>query len=430
MVGKSRGCSLISLVSFSESRGGAAKAAQKVFLALRKKRVSVQYVVVEKFSNDESVIGPGKTAFFFHFVKRLCAFIAQKCQLSKNSVKHSLNLFSCGSVLKAIRSSELVHLNWINNETIALEKIPCIKGKIIITLHDEWFYCGSEHIALENTRFVDGYASYNKNVTGFDWDRMTWIRKKNVLELIRDRVVFTVPSEWMLNRARESKLLRDSDIRIIPNYLETDIFKHVPNSILQEFGVSASDKVILFGAVRGANMRPKGFHLLKEALLMLADELTSFHNIVLVTFGGEKNEVRFDLGFRHIEVGYITDKFMLAQIYSSAHLTVVPSLLESFGQVAAESLSCETPVIAFDCSGLRDIVQHKVNGYLAKPYSATSLCEGMKWLLMCDSSSLRNLGANGRVHIEKNFSEHIVITKLIDLYREYLGNELGDLNGL
>lgn len=421
---------MISIVSFSESRGGAAKAAQKIFLALRKRQINVQYVVVEKFSNDESVIAPDKLLFFLHFVKRLLAFVLQKIQLSKNSVKHSINIFSCGSVLKSIKNSDLVHLNWINNETIALEKIPSIKGKIVITLHDEWFYCGSEHYVFEGTRFVDGYSGYNNNVTGFDWDRMTWIRKKNVLELIKDRVVFTVPSKWMLSRASESKLLRDFDIRVIPNYLETDIFKRVPNNILQEFGVSVSDKVILFGAVRGANMRPKGFHLLKEALLMLADELTSFHNIVLVTFGGEKNEVRFDLGFRHIEVGHIADKFILAQIYSSAYLTVVPSLLESFGQVAAESLSCETPVVAFDCSGLRDIVQHKVNGYLAKPYSATSLCEGMKWLLMCDSSSLRNLGTNGRVHIEKNFSEHIVITKLIDLYREYLGNELGDLNGL
>jgi len=419
MVGKSKGYVLISLVSFSESRGGAAKAAQKVFLALRKKRISVQYVVVEKFSNDESVMAPGRLEFFWHFLKRLFAFIVQKCQLSKNSVKHSLNLFSCDSVLNIIRNSELVHLNWINNEAIALEKIPSINGKIIITLHDEWFYCGSEHLALESTRFIEGYHAANKNVTGVDLDRFTWIRKKRVLNAIKDRVIFTAPSTWMVNRATESPLLRDFDIRLIPNCLDTELYRPMTNDFLADYGVSPKDRVILFGAVHGKNMGMKGFHLLYQALRLLAARLHEKNNIVLVSFGGTVGKNAMDFGFRHVEIGHVIEPSRLVKLYSRADFTVVPSLVESFGQVAAESLACETPVIAFDCSGLKDIVFHKINGYLATPYSTNSLCEGMLWMLETDLPTLRQLGKNGRQHVLETFSEDVVVEKLLNLYREH-----------
>jgi D-inositol-3-phosphate glycosyltransferase len=43
--------------------------------------------------------------------------------------------------------------------------------------------------------------------------------------------------------------------------------------------------------------------------------------------------------------------------YAQASATLVPSRDEGFGMVAAESLLCETPVIATDAGGLPDIVR-------------------------------------------------------------------------
>jgi len=63
--------------------------------------------------------------------------------------------------------------------------------------------------------------------------------------------------------------------------------------------------------------------------------------------------------------------------YSAADVLVVPSIQESLGQSASEAMACGTPVVAFSDTGLSDIVDHKVNGYLAKTYFEEDLARGI-----------------------------------------------------
>jgi len=58
----------------------------------------------------------------------------------------------------------------------------------------------------------------------------------------------------------------------------------------------------------------------------------------------------------------------------------VPSLQEAFGQTASETMGCGTPVVAFGRTGLLDIIDHKENGYLAKPFDTTDLANGIEWV--------------------------------------------------
>ena len=50
----------------------------------------------------------------------------------------------------------------------------------------------------------------------------------------------------------------------------------------------------------------------------------------------------------------------LPKVYSSADITVIPSLTEPFGFVTLESLACGTPVIGSDLGGMRDIINEKI----------------------------------------------------------------------
>jgi glycosyltransferase involved in cell wall biosynthesis len=44
-------------------------------------------------------------------------------------------------------------------------------------------------------------------------------------------------------------------------------------------------------------------------------------------------------------------------------------------------MSCGTPAVCFDATGPKDIVDHKINGYLAKPFDPSDLAAGIDWVL-------------------------------------------------
>ena len=73
--------------------------------------------------------------------------------------------------------------------------------------------------------------------------------------------------------------------------------------------------------------------------------------------------------------GRIADD-QLRSLIGSAALTVVPSRLEGFGLIAAESIACGTPVVATDTAGLRTVVDHDRSGLLVSP-EPESIAHGM-----------------------------------------------------
>ena len=93
---------------------------------------------------------------------------------------------------------------------------------------------------------------------------------------------------------------------------------------------------------------------------------------------------------------------------------IVPSLQEAFGQTASEAMACSTPVVAFGATGLLDIVDHKENGYLAKPFESKDLAKGIEWVL--NSESYDKLCVNAREKVIKEFDSKVVAKKYIKLY--------------
>ncbi|WP_155866696.1 glycosyltransferase [Colwellia sp. PAMC 21821] len=302
---------------------------------------------------------------------------------------------------------------------MSIKDFPLFSNKSVITLHDEWFYCGAEHYALDicsYKRVVEGYNKSNQNVQGIDLNRLVWRRKLKYYPLLTG-VIFTVPSTWMKSRAEESYLLRNKDIRVVPNPIDTQIFINDTTAFSVD-GIEPNDFVITFGAIDGGGSAIKGFDLLIDAIQLFASNLDSLRNIKIITFGGKNKNSGKLFGINTIELGHISSERELANIYSLSSVTIVPSRAESFGQVAAESLSCETPVIAFNHSGLTDIVKHKENGYLAEPFKPTSLAAGISWFYSLTDEVKIQLGISGRKHVIESFSEDVIGEKFISIYKE------------
>jgi glycosyltransferase involved in cell wall biosynthesis len=110
----------------------------------------------------------------------------------------------------------------------------------------------------------------------------------------------------------------------------------------------------------------------------------------------------------------------LPRLYQSAAALVVPSAEEGLGLVAVESLLCETPVVAFDSGGLRDIIQHDRTGLLVKPGDRVALASALDDLLSRDGRG-SDLGRAGRLYALSAFAPESAARRYAEIYRQVLG---------
>ena len=248
------------------------------------------------------------------------------------------------------------------------------------------------------------------------WDASRWIwqRKAHIYPKLDLTVV--APSHWMAECAQKSSLFRNVRIEVIPHGLDTDVYKPIEVQVARRLLNLPTDKqLILFGAGSNAVGDPrKGLSLLQAALQKLKGW---GDRVELVIFGVSAPEKAIDFGFKAHYLGRFYDDLSLVLSYSAADVMIVPSLQEAFGQTASESLACGTPVVAFGATGLKDIVSHKQDGYLAEPFSAEDLAQGIAWVLD-DPQQHQQLRLNARVKAEQEFTLLLQAQRYSKLFNE------------
>ena len=110
----------------------------------------------------------------------------------------------------------------------------------------------------------------------------------------------------------------------------------------------------------------------------------------------------------------------LPRLYQSAAALVVPSAEEGLGLVAVEALLCETPVVAFDSGGLRDVIQHDKTGILVPPGDRTALANALDDLLAREGRG-SDLGRAGRIYALSAFAPESAARRYAEIYRQVLG---------
>jgi hypothetical protein len=146
---------------------------------------------------------------------------------------------------------------------------------------------------------------------------------------------------------------------------------------------SLNQRVILFVG-RPLDSR-KGLCLLLEAVCVL-EALSGIPNYSLWIIGGSPHECRaVDKLIKsqpvlaalkqqaRIFVWGRVENQSLAEFYSRATATIIPSHREEFGIVAVEAMMCGCPVIASETGGLANIVEHGKTGILFPPDDALAL---------------------------------------------------------
>ena len=173
--------------------------------------------------------------------------------------------------------------------------------------------------------------------------------------------------------------MRNWPVTVIPNTLDCRQFQPWPKPLAREvLGLPPNAILILFGALGGGKDFNKGWDLLQPALARIASEHVGVHGII---FGQSEPVNPPNLGLPLYWMGHVNNDATLALLYSATDVMVVPSRQETFGQTGSEAQACGCPVVAFSCTGLLDIVEHRVTGYLATPYDSVDLANGIRWVI-------------------------------------------------
>ena len=402
------------IVSKYDKDGGAAIAAYRLHRALIVAGINSKMLVQKKLTEDNLVKGPESILQFFfskisYYIDQLPVYLYK----NKSPYLFTPAWYSSGDILKQINesNSDVVHLHWSCKGMLSTKDIENIKAPVVLTMHDSWAFTGGCHIPIECKKYTESCGSCPELASNYknDLSYKSIIRKKNLYNAKTDIVLVAV-SKWLQDCGRNSKLLKAKSIYCIPNALDTSQFKPIAKKLAKScLGFKFKKKLILFGALSATTDKNKGFRELYTAL----NHLSSSEWEVCI-FGSERPEEEKVLNFKTHYFGHIHNDEFLRKLYSAADVMVVPSKMESFGQTASEALSCGTPVVAFDTSGLRDIVKHKVNGYLAKPFDSMDLAKGIQWVL--DSKSYDLLATNSREIATKNFDSNVVAQQYIKLY--------------
>jgi glycosyltransferase involved in cell wall biosynthesis len=317
-------------------------------------------------------------------------------------------------------------LHWITGGMLKVSSLRALRRPLVWTLHDMWAFTGGCHYDNDCGRFaaVCGQCPVLRSTHQFDLSQIGWRRKYKAYGNLPLHIV--TPSRWLGDLAQNSPLLGRFPVSVIPNAIDTNVFRPVDKQLARQLlGLPAERKIILFGALRATTEERKGYRFLVDALMKLSAG-ASDDKLTAAVLGASRPKEVPDLGMESIFLGTMSDDVSLALAYSAADVLVAPSSQENLSNAVMESLSCGTPVVAFRIGGMPDMIAHENNGYLAKPFDTADLANGLAWVL-ADPRRHAALGSNAREFVIGNFSSQRIAGRHTELYERVLGERAAAL---
>jgi glycosyltransferase involved in cell wall biosynthesis len=314
---------------------------------------------------------------------------------------------------------DLINLHWVGQGYVKIETLSKLNKPLVWTLHDMWPLTGGCFYSADCDRYTNSCGSCPQLGSNRDRDLSWWVWKRKVKAWRNLNLTIISPSIWLAKCASSSSLFSNFRVEVIPHGIELQTYKPIKQQLAREiFNFSKNKQLVLFGAISATSDRRKGFELLQLALQKLSKSGWK-DKIELIVFGASTPKNPPDLGFKTHYLGHLYDNTSLTILYSAADVMVVPSYQESFGQTASESLACGLPVVAFNATGLKDIVDHQENGYLAKPYNVEDLAQGIIWVLG-DKNRHQKLCLSAREKAEQEFTLELQARRYLSLFTDIL----------
>lgn len=288
-------------------------------------------------------------------------------------------------------------LNWL-----AKSKIPAVT-----TMHADFMMTGGCGIASKcsklyenqcrNCPFVKNFNSkFSLKTTHRNFEKMN----KAINNFSDKKLIVTCVSPFLVNRYKKSSIYKRFKI--------IDIFNPITMFEFNKKQMFSTKNNILHVTADFNNLEKGGPYIIE-----LAKRLEDFDFYVL---SSKKPDTYIDLENLHF-LNPTRDRDELYSYYYSADLTCILSAYETFSMVTAESLSCGTPVIGFECGGPETIADPEFSLF-KKQGDLDEIINGIKFLIK-QKFNKNKIADNA----QKLYSPRIISEKYISVFEKVLKNE-------
>lgn len=393
-----------------DSRGGAAKVAYSLKTELEHGGHQTSMFVGRKYSGDNNVKILNDVLSFSGKIRRKLAYW----------LANDIDVFSSDHILKTeeFKKADIIHChnlhsNYFNLST--LEKISRVKPTIW-TFHDMWpitSHCA--HAFDEKVQNNGFFTCPALNIPpAIAWHNEKYLEKTKGEIYKNSNFHIVTPSKWLADKVGQS-VLKNKPPSVIYNGIDTSVFKpHDKQKCRQSLGLPSDKQIILVVAKGGASNPWKGGNYAQNVIGAFNDHPGAF----FVDLGGNTNHFISKVKM----VSYIANRDTLSKYYSAADMLLYPSVADNCPLVVLEAMACGLPVVSFATGGIPELIEHKINGYIARYKDVDDLITGVEWMFSHSSAEHAAISEAIITKIRSDFSLQKMTGQYLNLYKKEIEN--------
>ncbi len=210
----------------------------------------------------------------------------------------------------------------------------------------------------------------------------------------------------------------EKDIAVIPNFVDTKLFKKDNNNSFRDKIATKGEKLL----VHTSNFRPvKRVPDTIRIFEKVREEIPS--KLLLIGDGPDRSECERlcrQLGLCD-DVKFLGKQEGLVEILSASDIFLIPSQSESFGLAALEAMSCGLPVISSSVGGLPELIRHNESGFIAEIGDIDRMGKYAIDLLT-NEKKYKMFSENSRAIAVEKYSTDIVVPLYENYYEQILNS--------
>jgi glycosyltransferase involved in cell wall biosynthesis len=252
-----------------------------------------------------------------------------------------------------------------------------------------------------------------------DFTRWNVAYRKRIYEKVKPIVW---GNSYMNTFYRQSFLLKDYNrCEVILPLMDNETYKPLNvKDCRQKYNIPTGKEFLMFVGCQHLDDERKGMKYLLRALEILYTRLSDDErdSVLLVLAGHDIKPIEDSLFFDYVYLGYVK-QHQLPELYSMSNVYLSPSVNDAGPSMVNQSLSCGTPVVAFEMGIALDIVKGQDTGYCAELRNVEDFATGIEWIFRMDDNQYKGIRQKCRETALELTSEKAFVNRFLAIYKKY-----------